>query len=312
MESSLTSSALFLNYSTATAVNIEYIKRVNGLSSIVEMRMSYRQFVKLAKNSAGKDASKATGKVPNKEGFLKELFLSPQFPRLLLLAIGGASAAGFYFKNGMKNDSQKKKDELLGDIKIENYNERLAKYATSMEVALHPNGKEHLKGVREVMEVYNQLGLNFQDVSREQLVAFQAAEITRQKKMKSYALERNLLYFSTRGKFHKALAEKGKASDATVIPSAVNQLSPEEEKVITRIAINEEKADMEFWSSILAASTPDQRKQLSLLAAQAATNNRAGRTLLPHSFANMSSYLSPYQRPHVFVLKFDGKRSQHA
>jgi hypothetical protein len=271
------------------------------------MRMSSQQLVKLAKTSSRRDTSKTTGRVSDKKGFLKELFLSPQFPRLLILAIGGASAFGYYLKNGMGNDAQKRKEEPLGDIKIENYNERLAKYATSMEVALQPNGKESLKGIRDVMEVYNQLGLNFKDVSREQLIAFQKAEITRKTKIASIASQRLFFHMGVRGKYHKALTDKDTAviNESAVIPGAINQLTPEEEKTLTALAIKEENADLEFWSSIMTASTPEQRRKLAMQANNSTSSE--GRTLLHHCFANMSSYLSPYQRPHVFVLKFDGK-----
>jgi hypothetical protein len=271
------------------------------------MRMSYQHFVKLAKTSSGRDASKTAGKVSDKKGFLREFFLSPQFPRLLILAIGGASAFGYYLKNGMGNDAQKRKDEPLGDIKIENYNERLAKYATSMEVALQPNGKESLKGIRDVMEVYNQLGLNFNDISREQLIAFQEAEIIRKTKIALIAYKKRLLNMGIRGRYHTAVTDKGTAvtNESAVNPAAINRLTPEEEKTLTALAINVENVELEFWSSILTASTPEQRRKLALQASN--SSNSEGRTLVHHCFANMSSYLSPYQRPHVFVLKFDGK-----
>jgi hypothetical protein len=275
------------------------------------MRISYRQFVKLAKASAGSDTSKAAGKFSDKKGFLKELFLSPQFPRLLILAIGGASAFGYYVRNGMGNDAQKKKEEPLGDIKIENYNERLAKYAISMEVALQPNGKESLKGVRDTMEVCNQLGLNFKDVSREQLIAFQKAELTRKKKMAVIATKKKMFHMDIRDKCQKAQEDKeiGVTNKSAVIHSAVIQLTPAEEKTLTELAIKEENVELEFWSSILTASTPEQRSKLTLQAGRSV--NSEGCSLSHHCFANISSYLSPYQRPHVFVLKFDGKRSQH-
>lgn len=272
--------------------------------------MSYQQLLKLAKNSGGRDAIKTAGKVVEKKGFLKEFILSPQFPRLLILAIGGASALGFYLKNGSRNDAQKKKEEPLGDIKIENLNERLAKYAISMEVALSPNGKENLKVIRDTMETYNQLGLNFQDISREQLTAFQTAETVRKNKIATIAYERLVFHMNLRSKYYRATTgkEKGTANESALFPTAVIQLTPGEEKILTDLAIRDEKADLEFWSSVLMASTPEQRKRLSLQAAKTAINERG--SVLPHSFLNLSSYLSPNQRPHVFVLKFDGNLSQ--
>ena len=270
--------------------------------------MSYRKFLKLAKNIAGRDISKKAGKVADRWGFPS----LPPVPRLLFFAIPGVVYIGYYLVNGGRFEVQRKKEEPLGEIKIENYNERLAKYATSMEIALQPNGRESSRGVRDVIEVYNQLGLNFQDVSRDQLIAFQKAEKVRNERIRTILSDRTMLNMSLRGKYFKALTEKEAGAvqkQSAVIPSAVNKLTPAEEKVLADLAVREEQADLEFWSSILEASTPEQRRKLSKQASEAGNIRRP--TLLPHSFANLSSYLSPYQRPHVFVLKFDGKRSQH-
>ena len=102
--------------------------------------------------------------------FVKEVVLNPQFPRLMLLAIGGGSAITYYITNGSNlnmNKSGKKKTEAVGNITVERYTDRLSKYATSLELATNYTGSTHLDSrniasVNSTIELQQQLGRNVQ------------------------------------------------------------------------------------------------------------------------------------------------------
>ena len=256
--------------------------------------------------------------------FFKDVLLNPQVIRGLLFLVGGSSVL-YYSKSEANKPKGNKRNEPMGDIVVEKYGERLSKYATAIEIASNSRNPESAQNLREINELRIQLGMNFNDVTAEQLVKIQVALDRRNRQMKLYMLERNLLNMKMRSSICNTLDTKsnvteevddknaaatpeieGPPAEAKHLTVAVDAA---DEKLMAEIASKESRADFNYWARLLNCLTPEQRKRLT---AQSATiRNRTESSLLPHSFSLITQYLSPEVRPHVFVLTFKGMSTSH-
>lgn len=194
------------------------------------MRRSYRAVFRPIKRKiegAEKEVKKG-GKEDFSKWAVKEVLLNPQFPRVAFLLVAGVSALTFYSANpnAMMSKGKPKSNEPVGDIKVERYRDRLSRYASSMELMTNHTGaahldKENVKTVNAAFQMQDQLGMNFNDLTREQLLAIQAAQQKRNLTMKLYTYEKEMMNKQTRSKVGKAIlrkeasvsAEKGKEKE---------------------------------------------------------------------------------------------------
>ena len=253
------------------------------------MRPTYKQLLKLSLKGAKGPAEKA--KEVGSKWFIKEVVLSPQAPRLAFIIFGLGSAAAYYSRNS--TSGRKNYKDSAHDILVERYSDRLSKYATSMHIAMSAYA-ESPRSVRQSMDLQSSLSMNLNDMTREQLLLIQDVQNKRNRSMTAITAERDLANIRLRSRI-------AKATDTKDINSA-------EEKTITDIALKEAKVEAEFWAKILEICTPEQRKRLELTTTKIGTYQDRGQApLLPQCFSLLTHYLSPAARPHVFVLKFDGK-----
>ena len=256
------------------------------------MRPTYKQLLKLSLRGA---ARPAVGRGGFSKWFVKEVLLSPQAPRLAFLVFGAGAAAAYYSINssgGKKNS----KDAGHG-ILVERYNDRLTKYATSVHVAMNAH-IESARSVQESMDLQRALSHGFNDMTREQLLLIQAVQKDRNRSMIAITAERDLANIKLRNRIMNATDTK--------------DINFEEEKVISDIALKEAKVEISFWAKVLEICTPEQKKKLASTTTFVGTyQDRGVAPLLPQCFTVLTHYLSPATRPHVFVLKFDGKCRCH-
>jgi hypothetical protein len=291
------------------------------------MRRTFRpvtKIIKIQREAAVSSAAKAAEEKAALEKndffgrFFKDVILNPQVIRGLLFLVGGSSVL-YYSKSESNKPKSVKRYEPMGDIVVEKYGERLSKYATSIEIAANSRNPENAQNLRELNELRNQLGMYYNDITAEQLAKIQVAQDRRNRQMKLYAMERNLLNMKMRSSICTTLDGKNNVveieeKDAAVKPETdkvsteVKQLTvavdPADEKLMAEIASKESRADFNYWARLLNCLTPEQRRKLT--AQTASVRNKTESSLLPHTFSLITQFLSPEVRPHVFVVNFKG------
>jgi hypothetical protein len=291
------------------------------------MRRTFRpvtKIIKIQREAAVTSAAKAAEEKAALEKndyfgrFFKDVILNPQVIRGLLFLVGGSSVL-YYSKSESNKPKGIKRNEPMGDIVVEKYGERLSKYATSIEIAANSRNPENAQNLREVNELRNQLGMYYNDITAEQLTKIQVAQDRRNRQMKLYAMERNLLNMKMRSSICTTLDSKNNVveieeKDAAAkpetdkVPTEVKQLTvavdPADEKLMAEIASKESRADFNYWARLLNCLTPEQRRKLT--AQTASVRKKTESSLLPHTFSLITQFLSPEVRPHVFVVNFKG------
>ena len=264
--------------------------------------------------------------------FFRDVLMSPQVIRGLLVFVGGGSVL-YYTKSESNKPKGIKRNEPMGDIVVEKYGDRLSKYATSIEIASNSRNPGAAQNIRDVNELRAQLGMNFNDITAEQLAKIQVAQDTRNRRMKLYSLERDLLNMKMRKSICETLDSKSSVAEVeeeeddaatpAITKSEGKQLATPptkgkqltivvdeaDEKLMADIASKEDRADFNYWARILHCLTPTQRTRLT--AHLDFTRSKVESTLLPHTFSLITQFLSPEVRPHVFVLNFRGEVSYH-
>lgn len=185
------------------------------LRSPLRMRRSFKIVRQQVKPKVVEEAIKKP--LPEKDfskWILKEVIMNPNFPRVIFLIIGAGSAISYYSRNDRntrKNSS--KRNEAIGDIKVERYSDRLSRYATSLELATNHVGTElhnrdNIAAVNAGFQLQNQLGMNFDDLTREQLLAIQAAQAKRNLAMKLHVYEKEQINRASRSKLSRSISKK--------------------------------------------------------------------------------------------------------
>ena len=104
-------------------------------------------------------------------------------------------------------------NEPIGIIKVERFSDRLSRYATSIELSTNYTGaqvldRDNIDAVNAGFLRQNQLGMNFSDLTREQLLSIQAAQTKRNLSMKLHAYEREQVNRASRMKLGRSLIKK--------------------------------------------------------------------------------------------------------
>ena len=184
------------------------------------MRRSFKFVKQHVKTKTAEGAIKEPIKEQNfSKWVLKEVLLSPNFPRAILLIFGVGSAISFYATNGGNSKKKSSKmNEPIGNIKVERYSDRLSRYATSIELSTNYAGalfsdRDNIAAVNAGFLLQDQLGMNFNDLTREQLLFIQAAQTKRNLSMKLHAYEKEQLNRASRMKLSRSLLKKESAAD---------------------------------------------------------------------------------------------------
>ena len=145
----------------------------------------------------------------------KEVILNPNFPRVILLLIGAGSAITYYGRNGVEMNKKggKRNGEPIGDIKVERYSDRLSKYASSLELATNYTGNEinnrdNIVAINNTHLLQDQLGMNFNDLTTEQLLLIQQCEIKRNLAVRKLFIEKELMNNQSRAKVTNSLIKR--------------------------------------------------------------------------------------------------------
>ena len=197
-----------------------YLFNLLHLTRPVEMRRSFKFVKQHVKTKTAEGAIKEPIKEQNfSKWVLKEVLLSPNFPRAILLIFGVGSAISFYATNGGNSKKKSSKmNEPIGNIKVERYSDRLSRYATSIELSTNYAGalfsdRDNIAAVNAGFLLQDQLGMNFNDLTREQLLSIQAAQTKRNLSMKLHAYEKEQLNRASRMKLSRSLLKKESAAD---------------------------------------------------------------------------------------------------
>ena len=179
------------------------------------MRRSFRIVRQHVKAKVAEGGVKEPMKEQNfPKWFLKEVILNANFPRAIFLIFGVGSALSYYATNGGNSKKKSSKmNEPIGIIKVERFSDRLSRYATSIELSTNYTGaqvldRDNIDAVNAGFLIQNQLGMNFSDLTREQLLSIQAAQTKRNLSMKLHAYEREQVNRASRMKLGRSLIKK--------------------------------------------------------------------------------------------------------
>ena len=173
----------------------------------------YKYVRKPILDAAGKEQKASRD---HRKWLYKEVLLNPNMYRLVVLLIGGTFAANYYSTNGGElNKKSPKKNEPMGDIKVERYNDRLSKYAASLELATSYSGtdtqnREMISAANKSYRLQDKLGMNFNDITQEQLLLIQVAEKKRADALKRIYLDKDLMHINSRRKVFSSIEKREK------------------------------------------------------------------------------------------------------
>ena len=113
----------------------------------------------------------------------------------------------------MNKKGGKRNGEPIGDIKVERYSDRLSKYASSLELATNYTGNEinnrdNIVAINNTHLLQDQLGMNFNDLTTEQLLLIQQCEIKRNLTVRKLFIEKELMNNQSRAKVTNSLMKR--------------------------------------------------------------------------------------------------------